>query len=315
MTSNNNVLQFACDDVNNGTDPVLTDVLANNICSSLSPEQFTKMYDSTSLSTSFTIMHFNSRSLPANVSQYQAFLDSLQCQLNVLTFSETWFTPTIANLYKNCFPGHNLFHTSRENRSGGGVAAFICNSYSVVELSFPRKADSFEYLALRLTKTSYNEDILIVVTYRPPNTSSNLFLTDFFEFIEQLELYIKKNTQVFIAGDFNIDLLNQNNNLTSQFLNNMYSNNLVPFINLPTRITDHSATLIDNIFTNSRKIIKSAILQCDISDHFPIFIAVNAETHKKPSETKRISTFSYTFNRNAITRLNYALAQNDWSCV
>ena len=43
-------------------------------------------------------------------------------------------------------------------------------------------------------------------------------------------------------------------------------------INKPTRITNRSATLIDNIFTNAFEIShNSGILLNDLSDHLPIF--------------------------------------------
>ena len=54
-------------------------------------------------------------------------------------------------------------------------------------------------------------------------------------------------------GDFNINLLNEDvHTLTNDFLNIMSSNSLYPSITKPTRITSNSATLIDNIFTNSK---------------------------------------------------------------
>ena len=48
---------------------------------------------------------------------------------------------------------------------------------------------------------------------------------------------------------------------------------MFPLINKPTRITNHSATLIDNIFTNAFGIShNSGILVNNFSDHLPIFI-------------------------------------------
>ena len=50
---------------------------------------------------------------------------------------------------------------------------------------------------------------------------------------------------------FNINLLNYNvHNPTSEFLDSLASNSFLPYILQPTRITSHSKTLIDNIFTN-----------------------------------------------------------------
>ena len=45
-----------------------------------------------------------------------------------------------------------------------------------------------------------------------------------------------------------------------------------PLINRPSRITTHSCTLIDNIFTNQINYsIRSGLLINDITDHLPIF--------------------------------------------
>ena len=50
----------------------------------------------------------------------------------------------------------------------------------------------------------------------------------------------------------------------------------MPMITKATRITNHSATLIDHIYTNSpEKIIKSGICLADISDHLPCFCTVS----------------------------------------
>ena len=48
-------------------------------------------------------------------------------------------------------------------------------------------------------------------------------------------------------------------------------------ITKPTRITAHSATLIDNIFTNNTTVSsKNGLIASDISDHLPIFSIVTA---------------------------------------
>ena len=47
---------------------------------------------------------------------------------------------------------------------------------------------------------------------------------------------------------------------------------MFPLIKRPTRITNHSATLNDNILSNAFGIShNSGILENDISDHLPIF--------------------------------------------
>jgi hypothetical protein len=49
-------------------------------------------------------------------------------------------------------------------------------------------------------------------------------------------------------GDFNINFMNyQCHNKTGEFVDSIFSNMLYPRITRPTRITAHTATLIDNI--------------------------------------------------------------------
>ena len=87
------------------------------------------------------------------------------------------------------------------------------------------------------------------------------------------EILSKERKQVFLLGDFNINLLNYNDHQpTNNFLDSLASNSFIPYILHPTRITSHSKTLIDNIFSNfiSPDII-SGNITATISDHLPQF--------------------------------------------
>ena len=77
-------------------------------------------------------------------------------------------------------------------------------------------------------------------------------------------------------GDFNINLLQVENHVSfAEFLESMYSHAFIPLINKPTRITDKTATLIDNIYCNSvENILLNGICYTDISDHLPIFCII-----------------------------------------
>ena len=87
-----------------------------------------------------------------------------------------------------------------------------------------------------------------------------------------LKNYIETNCDIYLCGDFNINILNETNNVTNEFLQCLYSLCMFPLINKPMRITSHSATLVDNIFTNAFGIgHNSGILVNDLSDHLPIF--------------------------------------------
>lgn len=87
-------------------------------------------------------------------------------------------------------------------------------------------------------------------------------------------MYAKTEQKVmFICGDFNIDLLNPNKQVViNYFTETIYAMSLYPIITKPSRITSHSATIINNIFTNNMENrTVSGLLVKDITDHLPVF--------------------------------------------
>ena len=64
-------------------------------------------------------------------------------------------------------------------------------------------------------------------------------------------------------------------NQTNEFLDSLASNSFIPLILQPTRITSHSNTLIDNVFSNVIDPgITSGNLTATISDHLPQFAII-----------------------------------------
>ena len=79
----------------------------------------------------------------------------------------------------------------------------------------------------------------------------------------------KEQTQVFLLGDFTINFPNCNNHQrTNDFLDSLASNSFIRYILQPARITIHSKTLIENIFSNflTHELIYGNI-SATISDH------------------------------------------------
>jgi len=91
-----------------------------------------------------------------------------------------------------------------------------------------------------------------------------------------------------IAGDLNIDLCKCFvNNDVAAYVDNLVSNNFMPVILMPTRITARSETLINHMYylesTKSKYAvdIKSGNFLEDISDHLPNYILlINSKQQK-----------------------------------
>ena len=88
----------------------------------------------------------------------------------------------------------------------------------------------------------------------------------------------KENKLVFCMGDFNVNLLNYDmHSHTTDFVNTMISHYLLPYIQHPNRVTDHSETIIiDKIFSNNTiyESVSGNIIT-RVSDHFPQYIILN----------------------------------------
>ena len=98
---------------------------------------------------------------------------------------------------------------------------------------------------------------------------------------------------------------------TEDYLDVLYSSNLLQVITKPTRITSHTATLIDYIYTNActDQIIPS-IVTTELSDHLPTFCFIRRQIDRlKPKRFFR----GYS-NFDSETYLN-DIKSADWSSV
>ena len=111
---------------------------------------------------------------------------------------------------------------------------------------------------------------LIGVIYRHPKQNLNRF---HLSFEKVLELLSCKNVTYYIGGDFNINLL-QNENKVKAYIDMTYSLGAIPLITHPTRVTDNSSSLLDHVvYTNNISgETHSYILLDDISDHMPVIV-------------------------------------------
>ena len=95
-------------------------------------------------------------------------------------------------------------------------------------------------------------------------------------------------------GDFNFDLLQyETHNLTNDFISTVTSNSFIPYVLQPTRVKDHSSTVIDNIFSNITDFETiSGNITTMIADLFAQFLIVK----KFPVNIKsnRYFTFDYS---------------------
>ena len=100
----------------------------------------------------------------------------------------------------------------------------------------------------------------------------------------------KEKKNVFLIGDFNVDLLKHDKHArTNEFIDSLSSYMYWPYILHPTRVTRHSQTIIDNILSNY--VSKEGVcgnLASTISDHLPQFLFIPSMFSDNPDTRSNI---------------------------
>ena len=143
--------------------------------------------------------------------------------------------------------------------------------------------------------------------YRHPNGN----IQNFMEYLNKITDKIHRESKYCIMmGDFNLDLLKfESHQDTDNFLNTLNLFCFQPFILKPTRITDHSSTLIDNIFFNSLDhSTLSGNIVYDLTDHLPNFLIITKISGNK----KNTNIFKRDFSHFDEQLLNVEVQSFDW---
>ena len=250
------------------------------------------------------ILSLNIRSIAQNLITLKTEYSDLMSQIDIFCFCETWLNKDIDNLYS--MDNFNKISLHREGKRGGGVTIF-CKKYIKFEIVNSISSISSSLEKVFIETTIDNKKYLIGSIYRPPQSK----IIDSFTELENLFLNIRSNFCdhiLVICGDVNIDLLKNNCNSVEYYLNLIYSVGLIPKILRPTRVTPHSASILDHILVrNANSVSSCGIWWTDISDHFGTFITLNS------SIVNRTFNSFYTFReRNESNKNSFLESMNNF---
>ena len=230
-----------------------------------------------------SMLNVNIRSICKNLDSLKDYLHCCNIRFNVIGIAETWLNDKPHDYFQ--LNGYNLEIHNRDNNRGGGVCLYVDEkiNYSVRhDLNKMKHPDKTETLFIEIDRPKA-KNVVIGIVYRSPDQDVRTFN----QFVEDLLSKLTKNENklIYIMGDFNINLLNEDVHVpTNEFIDMMTSYSLYPSITKPTRISTRSATLIDNIFTNSHNKQKAGILLTDISDHLPTFVTTNLSAYHESTD-------------------------------
>jgi hypothetical protein len=127
--------------------------------------------------------------------------------------------------------------------------------------------------------------VIVICIYRSPDGKLGTFLN-------KLELIIQKLMMKFktliLCGDWNINFF-QTSSHTKELNNLLLRYNLKHIVNVPTRITKITATLLDVLITNEKKSINSLkVMDLGQSDHYAQILSISVSNSSNiPNRSKK----------------------------
>ena len=281
-------------EVNNDSDPCLqkiSDVLENCKCYTIKDLNTTiKPYFKNNGSMIF-------QNIDGNRTNFDAFnveLDRISEKFNVIGLAETNVGIEESSVYY--LEGYNCFYQDKHvnKAKGTGVAIYLTDKLNGVvndELSWVTK--NLETLFVTI---QHDEPLNVGVVYRPPNGDSSEALNELKKIIESCP---KKN--LYLIGDFNINMHDENSKLVHDFENLILSLGLSPLI---STFTHHKPgckpSCIDNILTNdTENTICSGTINTCISHHHAVFNIFDSPLSNisEQHEQKHVQYYDYS-NKN-----------------
>lgn len=258
---------------NNNSQPELNREQADHLnCKYHDIESFKKLPISTKKSISF--FHININSLKLHFDELEDFLNSLEFEFSAIGVSETRIT-TSSTIIPNTPANYHCYRTDTE-ANHGGTLLYISNKFTshqridLQNLMYSPKQLESTFAEIERIK---QPNIIVGTIYR----HHSLSVKDFNKILGTLLENINKQGKLLVlTGDFNINLLNYDTDTNvTNFIDTLSNYLILPHINLPTRITETSKTLIDNIFISpTTQKSTSGNFITGISDHLAQFVVL-----------------------------------------
>ena len=220
--------------------------------------------------SNLSIISLNAQCIRAKFDDFQIAMNEInkKCHVSIVCIQESWLSSECCTKMFE-LPDYQLISKGKYCSNHGGLLIYVHNDYYCEPITIKEDTIGWENLFVKVRhKSTGSKANIIGNIYRVPKE----LLSDFHlfqeEFDEALELLRTIRSPIYLCGDYNIDLLKINTkDHYNTFYNNLTAAGYLPRISLPTRITNHSATLIDNIFSTELCNNDSAVIVNHISDH------------------------------------------------
>ena len=271
------------------------------------------------------VFSLNIRSLYKNIAHFQEEIDAYR-KYDILTLNETNCIVSklpngINDLILEDFYEPILQNPARKSGRGGGLAIYInkrvCSAEQIESFTpnFENNGDmsgEFQFIKIHNCK-GFNKTKVIVNAYRSPSKNVAKFTNLLDSVLRSLDRHSRKHT--IFTGDLNVDLIKYERDLISQNLIAVFEKyGFVQLVSRPTRVTDHSATLIDHVYTNDlTNTISCHVITVEISDHLATLTTLSLggshfrrekinKTNDSPAQGRKFNEASHLEFKNLIRR-------------
>ena len=245
-----------------------------------------KDFQELKIEKNFNIFHANVNGLESKFDNLEIFLGGSASAIDIVAITETSEDAENSFIRNVEMEGYELFKTPT-NSLKGGTALYVNRAFNAFErVDLKAQNDVMEAVWVEI-KNPKNKNIVCGCVYRHPKKLK----PDYIEFNKYMDSTLNKlvqeNKEVYICGDFNIDLLKLNEvSAHLDFYTLLNGHGFLPFIIQPTRVVaNDTPSLLDNIFSNN---ISDAVISGNIyltlSEHFSQFASVS----RGPIDVKKI---------------------------
>ena len=174
---------------------------------------------------SFNISHSNVNGYVSHADSLQEFLVHSKIDLDIICISETSLQDDETIPHNTKLSGYNDPFTTNTETSKGGVAIFTKNNHNVFERDDLKiRTKEFEAVWVEINNKGCKNTV-VGCLYRHPHYNN---INDFSKYINKCLIKLnKENKEVYIAGDFNIDLLKYETNTNHRYIRNLDSASVI----------------------------------------------------------------------------------------
>ncbi|MES9881523.1 MAG: reverse transcriptase family protein [Sedimenticola sp.] len=257
------------------------------------------------------IGHINIQGMQNKIDQVRVMLNYSRNDVHVLGISESKLSSVHPDNYFHINNFQSLYRKDRiisteRKEEGGGIIVYVKDGVRCKRRE-DLESDRLECLWIELFPKN-SKSFLVGNMYRHPNESVNWNN----EFENQIEKVLQQQKEFYLLGDFNRDLLNKQT--SKGWLDFIEPFGLTQVVSTPTRITNHSKTLIDHIYCSIKSNVSAvSVPKLGLSDHFPVFLIRKSNSIIPKNSHYCISYRSFkNFNENDFTS---ALKTVPWDIV